>query len=570
MNLRFLIQNNLLQALGWSLIDSLWQMGTLWLLYLLVTGRGQRFTARIRHNLALLAGATGTLLFLISFVYRLLSESHASGLFSGLSTALTGFLPAMQALIQPALPMLSSLYLFTLALLLIRFSRQYYYTTQLLRKPGRKAPAELRVYLEQTALRLGIKRNVSLWITDRVSSPFTLGFWKPVILLPLASLNRLSVAQTEAIILHELEHINGNDYLINLLLTLNDLLFFFNPFALQLSKAVIRERENHCDDTVLHFRYAPADYAEALLILEQERTTPLLAPAANGNGKKILLHRMERILLGKPQPRYSLRGSLLLSCFLLLALVSTVSPALLSEKPALFSGLLTPAAEKSAQPVAAVRRNKPEPQPKTLKPTTIDPATALVADSDPLAFTDNNYIERPVPQPEAISVMGAPIRNYSIDETESVKLTDEPAENGFTFEPYIPANSFRYQLQNDTLPDAADLDKTLKAIDELKQALKTIDGLNLKPLEEKLKSVELSKINSEALKAEIRKAITQQYESELQQMQSQLALNQLYYKQLESNRKKQLELKQEKARQQQQVIEYRLQEGKRVKKVVVI
>jgi hypothetical protein len=53
-----------LAALGRTLLNSVWQMGALWLLYLLLTGNHKRFSAAARHNLALLLAASGCSWFL--------------------------------------------------------------------------------------------------------------------------------------------------------------------------------------------------------------------------------------------------------------------------------------------------------------------------------------------------------------------------------------------------------------------------------------------------------------------------------------------------------------------------
>src|SRR5688572_23809332 len=58
------------EALGWSLIDSMWQMGAIWLFYILITANGSRYSAEKRHSLALLGTALGTLIFFISFAFN--------------------------------------------------------------------------------------------------------------------------------------------------------------------------------------------------------------------------------------------------------------------------------------------------------------------------------------------------------------------------------------------------------------------------------------------------------------------------------------------------------------------
>ena len=71
-----------------------------------------------------------------------------------------------------------------------------------------------------------------------MSSPVTIGFLKPIILLPVAALNSLTPQQVEAVLLHELSHIRRYDYLINLVITLVHTLFYFNPFIKKFVSAI--------------------------------------------------------------------------------------------------------------------------------------------------------------------------------------------------------------------------------------------------------------------------------------------------------------------------------------------
>ncbi len=65
-------QSTFLEALGWSLIDSLWQMGLLWMGYTATTLNGNRYTSAKRFSLALIAVAAGGLWFLGQFRIKLL------------------------------------------------------------------------------------------------------------------------------------------------------------------------------------------------------------------------------------------------------------------------------------------------------------------------------------------------------------------------------------------------------------------------------------------------------------------------------------------------------------------
>ncbi|QEC45014.1 M56 family metallopeptidase [Pseudobacter ginsenosidimutans] len=296
-------QSAFLKALGWSLIDSLWQMGLLWLLYVVLTANGKRFQSHQRHNIALLSLAGGSLWFLVSLVmnfYEAAAEPVVYNWYQGAAAPVTdhGFFGNLSRNIESALPFLSIGYLLAAVWLFIRFYYRYLQTRQLLKAKMVKAAPELRVFLQQAAAHMGINKKVALWLSAAAEAPMTLGFWKPVILLPISIVNHLSLEQTEAILLHELKHIKRNDYLINILMACADVVLFFNPFAQWISATIRRERENSCDDLVLQFRYDPAQYATSLLVLEQQRsaTQQTLAVAATGSKTPALLHRVKRIL----------------------------------------------------------------------------------------------------------------------------------------------------------------------------------------------------------------------------------------------------------------------------------
>ncbi len=128
-----------------------------------------------------------------------------------------------------------------------------------------KPSIDLKLFTIVKANQFGIKRKVSLWYSNAISTPLTFGFLKPVILLPVALVNNLSIHETETLIIHELTHIRNNDYLFNWMLIACETLFFFNPFIKIITNRIKLEREKNCDSSVLQFNYQAVDYAETLL-----------------------------------------------------------------------------------------------------------------------------------------------------------------------------------------------------------------------------------------------------------------------------------------------------------------
>lgn len=149
----------------------------------------------------------------------------------------------------------------------------------------------------------GIIKHVSLQISHKIAVPVTMGFIKPIILLPVSTVSNLSILQVEAILLHELAHIKRNDYLLNIFQKVMESLLFFNPFVWLIKKEIQKEREFCCDEMVVAHTNDPLTYAKALLHLEEHKNSIRLALAANGSGKYPLLNRIKRItVMNNPDP----------------------------------------------------------------------------------------------------------------------------------------------------------------------------------------------------------------------------------------------------------------------------
>src|SRR5262249_683150 len=147
---------------------------------------------------------------------------------------------ALMHSVEAYIPYILWLYALGLVLMLARFAvnLRHLHTlkTRGISAPGEKW-ASLVTYWRKY---LGIARPVRLFISERVNVPVMLGALKPVILLPLATVNHLSTEQVEAILLHELAHIKRHDYLLNMLQVALETILFFNPFVWLISRTIRR------------------------------------------------------------------------------------------------------------------------------------------------------------------------------------------------------------------------------------------------------------------------------------------------------------------------------------------
>ncbi len=284
-------QVNFLQSLGWSLISSLWQMALLWVIYQFIIVFFNKIKAAHKTSLAILLTFSGFAWFVYTFISSLVSESNSITTFynSGMISD-TGW----NYFAGKVLPYASAAYLIILIAPLWQFIRNYRYV-QIIRKRGiKKIDVAWRLYVKRTAAAMGIAREVKIWLSEWVTSPVTIGYLKPIVLIPVAAINNLTPHQLEAVILHELSHIYRYDYFLNLILSFIKTILYFNPFVKLLVKSIEKEREHSCDEMVLQFQYKPGEYASALLRLEQTKHRQMVMAAAGKNHD--LLNRIESIL----------------------------------------------------------------------------------------------------------------------------------------------------------------------------------------------------------------------------------------------------------------------------------
>lgn len=284
-------QLTFLQSLGWALINSLWQMALLWAVYQLITVSFRKLKASQKTSLAILFTFSGFAWFIYTLTTSLLVKSNSIN-----SIYNSGIIDnnSWNYFAGKILPYAAIAYLLILLAPLWQFIRNYRFV-QFIRTSGlKKIDVDWRMYVRKTAVAMGITREVRIWLSEWVTSPVTIGYLKPIILIPVAAINNLTSHQVEAVILHELSHIHRYDYFLNLIVSFIRTILYFNPFVKLLVKSIEKEREHSCDEMVLQFQYKPGEYASALLRLEQTKQRQMVMAFAGKNAD--LLHRIESIL----------------------------------------------------------------------------------------------------------------------------------------------------------------------------------------------------------------------------------------------------------------------------------
>ena len=121
---------------------------------------------------------------------------------------------------------------------------------------------------------MGIKREVQLLLDSSGTIPCTLGWTKPIVVIPEGIEHDHHTLRTT--LLHELTHIRRNDYLWGVVTQFLAALFIYHPFVHILCRDLNTYRELSCDSELIQLRAVdPAAYARLLLRFSISSQSPL-------------------------------------------------------------------------------------------------------------------------------------------------------------------------------------------------------------------------------------------------------------------------------------------------------
>ncbi|MCL2356896.1 MAG: BlaR1 family beta-lactam sensor/signal transducer [Defluviitaleaceae bacterium] len=142
----------------------------------------------------------------------------------------------------------------------------------------------------------GVKRDVLTGTSVIVNTPMTMGFFKPVIILPAT---KMKPSDARYAILHELAHCKKRDIQVNGIMCLFQILFWFNPLVHIAFKRMRLDRELACDAFVLEMlpKEQRTDYGRALLnfVSKFSRSPALLFITRMGGSKPQIVSRVKHI-----------------------------------------------------------------------------------------------------------------------------------------------------------------------------------------------------------------------------------------------------------------------------------
>jgi bla regulator protein BlaR1 len=302
-------------AFGWTLIHSIWQ-GTLLMLiavavfyYLRKKTANTRYLTGVGFLFAQVIASVGTFIYYYPKTTSAITNVKTLARYTALSASRTWAevsqdLPLtfkVQMWLTAHLHELVICWVIGSGILLLRFAGGWIFTERLRINAKIVMDREWRARFGVIIAKMDISKSVEFRETAKVLTPMVIGTFSPVVLIPIGLLSGFSTAQVEAILAHELAHIRRNDYLINMLQSFVEVIFFFHPAIWWLSEKVRAEREHCCDDIALAVCGDKMSLAHALVKVAEWQATPGLAMAF-ASKKPLLMHRVQRVLGLNPKP----------------------------------------------------------------------------------------------------------------------------------------------------------------------------------------------------------------------------------------------------------------------------
>jgi TonB family protein len=407
--------DNIIQALGWTLVHFVWQGAIVGLVFWLAMHMASAAGARFRYRLALGLFIAAGVMPMVTFAMVLETAKGAvavlgitqAGAQAGMAPAAGGteWLLSLERVLEPHLAWAVALWLAGVIVMSGRVCLDWWQVRRLTWVGVEPLPPEWDARVNDLVRAFGVSRPVRVLRSTVVRVPAVIGWLRPVVLIPAAALAGLSARQLELIIAHELAHIRRADYLVNLFQVFIETVLFYHPAVRWMSNRVRQERELCCDDAVIGTCGDTLTYAHALTELEVQRQAGFqTALAASGGQLSKRIYRM----LDRPVPR---RTTLIWSMSLFVGLAAG-SMALAAQLA--LTGNATPGTEppsRTANPAMAELRvpDQTAPEPSEIRQPTSD------ADRERTAETTASRAPDTVPRADGL--------------TDSVAESGEPSGN---------------------------------------------------------------------------------------------------------------------------------------------
>jgi len=299
----------LVDAVGWALLHSVWQIvifGLItWVLFRFIS----KDNAKLRYGVASLALAFIFVSFAITFFHYLPLRSNGNGSALSLSPELLlYFLNSPETLnqfsfenlqIDQYFPIMVNIWIIGVCILSCHMTFNYLQSIKLRKHLTYPVSKQTQNIADKLIQKINLKQKITILESGYVQTPSLVGYFKPVVLLPVSMLSGIPENQLEIIIAHELAHIKRHDYLFQFIQGIIELLFFYHPVVWWLSSMVNTEREHICDDLAVKVCGESLTLIKALNNMEAIRKKRFELVLGLSGKKDNLFNRVQRIVRPK-------------------------------------------------------------------------------------------------------------------------------------------------------------------------------------------------------------------------------------------------------------------------------
>lgn len=329
MNPASILESSTVNALVWSIIHSIWQFSLVALIMSLLLKRFQNHTANLRYLIALGSLGFSFIVSLCTFLYYFYETSGADlitmydkqefMIYIGSEPIVnTSLWMDMYAWIDQYQQPIFYTWLIGVLLFASKFLFSLGYVEFLSRTATPIFDQDAYRSFRKIINHLKISQNVQIGESKYVKSPMILGFFKPIVLFPVGIINQLDMAETEAILAHELAHFVRKDITVNMVQTLVEILFYYHPAIWWISTNIRVERENCCDDLAIKYIGNNIHYAKTLVKMQEINSNQSPILALNFSKKDSFFSQRIKRILNMTQTRNYLKEKILTSMVILL------------------------------------------------------------------------------------------------------------------------------------------------------------------------------------------------------------------------------------------------------------
>ncbi|WP_461629747.1 M56 family metallopeptidase [Labilibaculum euxinus] len=297
-------------AIGWTLIHSVWQAsvigGIIWLIFRFIS----KDNARIRYALSglglILICAASAITFCRYIPSNTSTTLHdftalpgTSGIIPHEESFFAKLWMQIQIQLENSFPYLVQIWMIGMLFLSINLILKYIHTLKLKKHLTYPLRSNYKSIADKLVKKYNLKQNILFKESGLLEIPSVIGYFKPIVLIPVSMLSGIPENQLEIIIAHELAHIRRHDYLLQFIQGIIELIFFYHPVVWWLSSVVNAEREHICDDLAVKVCGESLTLIKALNNMEAIRKKQYELVLGFSGKKGKVLNRIKRILRPK-------------------------------------------------------------------------------------------------------------------------------------------------------------------------------------------------------------------------------------------------------------------------------